>query len=118
MSPSVLNAQATAKHAHLDKKLKGLHAIGNSPHLSDLGRLQRSEQGRAGLSVAFMDMLVTTDHVVQDEQEDIEVCYPAHPPLPTHAHAHTCMHCAVLCFPAAQASPNMTTPSGSCLCII
>ncbi len=95
----VLNAQAKAKHAHLDNKLKELHAIGNGPHLSELGRLQRNEQARAGLSVAFMDVLVTTDYAVQDEQEDIEVWCPAPPPFPTHAHAHTrtALCCAVLC---------------------
>ncbi|DBB12183.1 hypothetical protein WJX82_004044 [Trebouxia sp. C0006] len=64
--------QAEAKHAFLDSKLKELHTVGNGLHLSDLGRLQRSEQGRAGLSVAFLDGLVTIDYPVQDEQEDIE----------------------------------------------
>ena len=87
-SPSVLNAQAEAKHAFLDSKLKELHTVGNGLHLSDLGRLQRSEQGRAGLSVAFLDGLVTIDYPVQDEQEDIEVWYPAHASLPTYVHVH------------------------------
>ena len=99
--------QAEAKHAYLDNKLKEIHAIGNGPHLSELSRLQRSEQGRAGLSVALFDVLVTTDYAMQDEQEDIEVWYPA-PPPPTHTHTQT----HALCFSADQASPNNTIPSG------
>ncbi len=91
--------QAEAKHAYLDNKLKEIHAIGNGPHLSELSRLQRSEQGRAGLSVALFDVLVTTDYAMQDEQEDIEVWYPGGtlpPPPPTHTHTHKHMHCASL----------------------
>ncbi len=84
--------QAKAKHAHLDNKLKELHAVGNGPQFAELSRLHSSEQGRAGLSVAFMDSLLTTDYAVQDEQEDIEVWLSAHRPPP---YIRTCLHSAV-----------------------
>ena len=83
------DAQAKAKHAHLDNKLNKIRAAGNGPQFSESSRSQRSEQGRAGLSVAFMDMLVITDYAVQEEQEDIEVWHFAHAALPTYAHACT-----------------------------
>ena len=87
LATSLSDAQAKAKHAHLDNKLNKIHAAGNGPQFSESSRLQRSEQGRAGLSVAFMDM--TTDYAVQEEQEDIEVWHFAHAALPTYAHAFT-----------------------------
>ncbi len=105
--------QAKARHAHLDNKLKELHAVGNGPQFSDLSRLHSSEQGRAGLSVVFMDLLLTTDYAVQDEQEDIEVWHSAHFPLSAHAHTRTVLCCAVLCFPTALTTPDSTIPRGS-----
>ena len=66
-----------------------------------------------------MDLLLTTDYAVQDEQEDIEVWHSAHFPLSAHAHTRTVLCCAVLPYCPGNSQQYHSTwklVSASCAC--